>query len=486
MKGLVSWRIKLLYGTGAAADSIKNFAFGNLLLLYYNQVLGVSGTLSGIAVAIAVAFDAITDPAVGSWSDGFRHRLGRRHLFMAVSIVPLALTFFFLFWPPQGLGEWGTFAWLTIFAVLCRTALTFFHVPFMSLGAEMTPDYQERSQIAAVRTGLGMTASLLVVVLTWNVVFVETPDVPTPQLVRDAYFGFAIITAGVMTVMMTISTWGTLSLIPHLSRVREDHPGFSLPRVYTDILQAMKNRDFSALFWGSLLFAVFMGVHAALSMHTKTFFWELDTTSIQLIQYANILGGIGGLFLLGWFHRVFDKRLTLIMGVVAYSITITAPIVLKISGLMTSDPMVVRWLLIVMGIIGYAGIIHAGVTGMSMMGDIADEHELRHGVRQEGVYFGSHNFALKCTTALGNLLAGFGLDLVSFPANAVPGEVASAVLFDYGLFSALLVVMAVIGIVVFLPYRLDRQRHAAIRVALDNKAATDSTDAANTTVRYDR
>ena len=46
---------------------------------FYTQVLGLSGTYSGIAVFIAVAFDAVTDPAVGSWSDGFRHRFGRRN-----------------------------------------------------------------------------------------------------------------------------------------------------------------------------------------------------------------------------------------------------------------------------------------------------------------------------------------------------------------------------------------------------------------------
>ena len=136
---------------GQTADSIKTFAFGTLLLLYYNQVLGVSGTLTGIAVAIAVGFDAISDPAVGSWSDGFRHRLGRRHPFMFAAIVPLAGTFFLLFWPPQGLSEFGLFIWLTVFAVLTRTALTFFQVPFIALGAEITKDYQERTQIAALR-----------------------------------------------------------------------------------------------------------------------------------------------------------------------------------------------------------------------------------------------------------------------------------------------------------------------------------------------
>ncbi|MFP6814420.1 MAG: MFS transporter, partial [Pseudomonadales bacterium] len=141
----IGWRIKFFYGMGQAAESIKNFGFGTLLLLYYNQVLGLSGTYSGIAVFIAVAFDAVSDPAVGSWSDGFRHRLGRRHLFMYVSALPLGVTYYFLVWPPSELSEFGLFVWFTTFAVLSRTALTFFHVPCLSLGAEMSLDYQERT-----------------------------------------------------------------------------------------------------------------------------------------------------------------------------------------------------------------------------------------------------------------------------------------------------------------------------------------------------
>ena len=183
-----------------------------MLLIYYNQVLGVSGTLSGIAVAIALAVDAITDPAVGSYSDGFRHKLGRRHFFMFASIVPLSLCYFLLFWPPEGLSEFALFLWLVVFAVLTRTALTFFHVPYLALGAEMSVNYQERTQIAAIRQAVGMLGSLLVVWLTWNVVMVASPEEPTPQLTREPYFGFAVMSALVMGGFMLICTLGVMSV----------------------------------------------------------------------------------------------------------------------------------------------------------------------------------------------------------------------------------------------------------------------------------
>ena len=456
----------MLFGLGQTAESIKNFAFGTLLLLYYNQVLGVSGTLSGIAVAIALAVDAISDPAVGSLSDGFRHRLGRRHLFMFASIVPLALCYFLLFWPPAGLGEFGLFVWLTIFAVLTRTALTFFHVPYIALGAEMSLNYQERTQIAAIRQAVGMLGSLVVVWLTWNVVMVASPDVSTPQLTREPYFEFALMSALIMGGFMLISAFGTMSVRTILSDVQSDHPEFTLRRVYADIYTALQNKSFLALFWGTLIFAIFHGVHTALSMHTKTFFWELDTVSIEYIQYASVAGGVLGLLAIGVFHRVFDKRMTLIIGVILFTCTQTIPITLHLAGLMPTDPMILRWLLVSLQAIGYVGIIHASVSSVSMMGDLTDEHELVHGRRQEGVYFGSFNFALKCTTAAGNLIAGFGLDLVSFPENATPGQVPMEILSDYGLFSISLVVLAFVGIWVFWPYNMLRARHNEVLAKL--------------------
>jgi GPH family glycoside/pentoside/hexuronide:cation symporter len=467
----IGWRIKSFYGLGQAAESIKNFGFGTLLLLYYNQVLGLSGTYSGIAVFIAIGFDAITDPAIGSWSDGFRHRLGRRHLFMYLGAIPLGITYYFLFWPPEGLSEFELFLWFTTFAVLSRTALTLFHVPYLSLGAEMSLDYQERTQIVALRTAFGMFASLIVIVLAWNFFFVETPDNSSPQLERAPYFRYAMLSAVTMTVMMLISTWGTTSLIPMLSQAAKDHPAFSLKQVYRDLYTALKNRAFFALFWGSLVFVIYAGVHSALSMHVYTFFWELETNGIEYAQYGAIVGGLIGLSAIGWFHRVFDKRMTLILGVVLASLASTAPVALKMMDLMPEDPAVLVPIIVSLAVVSTFGIIHAAVSSASMMGDIADEHELTHGRRQEGVYFGSHNFALKCTGAVGNLIAGFALDIVNFPVNSKPGEVPETVLFDFGMIYVVIIVMVVAALWVFWPYDMSRERHAEIRSELDSRTS---------------
>ena len=466
IESTVNWRFKFLYSVGQGAESIKGFGFGTLLLVYYNQVLGLSGTYSGIAVFIAVVFDAVSDPAVGSWSDGFRHQLGRRHLFMLAGSLPLGITYFLLFWPPEQLSEFGLFMWFTCFAVLSRTALTFFLVPYLSLGAEMTMNYQERTQIVALRWAFGMLSSLVVVALAWNYFFVATPDNTTPQLTRAPYFSFALLSSLVIVVTMIVSTLGTLSIVPHLTNVHPDHPSFSLRRVYWDLFEALKDRSFFALFWSTIIFYVYAGVYTALSMHLLTFYWKLQTSGIEYTQYGAIMGGLAGLSVVTILHKLLDKRTTLIVGMTASTAANTIPVLLQLVGLMPTDMDVLLPLLVFAGFVSAAGIMLVLVGASSMTGDIADQHELTHGRRQEGVYFGSLSFANKCTGALGNLAAGFALDVVKFPVNTTPGDVPEEVLFHFGLIYVAILLFVVSSLKVFWPYDLSQERHEEIKLAL--------------------
>ena len=68
----------LWHGAGQAGHSVQGFLLG-FLFIYYNQVLELSGTLTGIGLACATIVDGISDPVAGSWSDGHRSRWGRRH-----------------------------------------------------------------------------------------------------------------------------------------------------------------------------------------------------------------------------------------------------------------------------------------------------------------------------------------------------------------------------------------------------------------------
>ena len=98
---LVPFSSKLAFGVGKGqfAEGLKNTGFGFFILFYYNQVLELPGTLAGLALFIALAFDAVTDPLATQRFVVRQHqvvpfsRLGRRHPFMYASALPLALAF---------------------------------------------------------------------------------------------------------------------------------------------------------------------------------------------------------------------------------------------------------------------------------------------------------------------------------------------------------------------------------------------------------
>ena len=99
----LTFNTKFAYGIGQVAEGLKNSALATFVLFYYNQVLGLPGTLAGLAVAIALVFDAVSDPLAGSISDNWRGKFGRRHPFMYASAIPLGICFYLLFAPPDGL-----------------------------------------------------------------------------------------------------------------------------------------------------------------------------------------------------------------------------------------------------------------------------------------------------------------------------------------------------------------------------------------------
>ena len=103
-------RIKILYGLGFSSMGIKDALFQLFLFFYFSQILGLSGTYTGLATIIALFFDAITDPWVGTLSDRWESKkYGRRHPFMYLAALPLGLSLFLLFTPPAGLVEFELF-----------------------------------------------------------------------------------------------------------------------------------------------------------------------------------------------------------------------------------------------------------------------------------------------------------------------------------------------------------------------------------------
>ena len=105
---------------------------------------------------------------------------------------------------------------------------------------------------------------------------------------------------------------------------------------------------------------------------------------------------------------------------------------------------------------------------MSALADIADEHELKTGLRLEGIFYSARAFFAKAMNAFGHVVAGLALQYyVMLPPNSVPGDVAPDIIFRLGIVDGpFAMIGGIIAGVVYLGYRIDKSVHEQTREAL--------------------
>ena len=156
------------FGYGLVSSTVATYitSFGTMALPGVSDI-GFTALLMGIAVGIAVLFDAVSDPIMGNLSDNFRSKIfGKRHLFMLVGLIGMMATGLAVWYLPyQNMTAGGIFAWFTVFLILLRTFNTMYYTPVGAFSVEISTDYNERTTIQAVRSVLYIIGLLLCVVV---------------------------------------------------------------------------------------------------------------------------------------------------------------------------------------------------------------------------------------------------------------------------------------------------------------------------------
>ncbi len=463
------------FGFGQIAEGVKTCAFGTYLLFYYNQVLGLASDLAGLAIAIALIFDAVTDPIAGSISDRWKGRLGRRHPFLYASALPLAISFYFLFAPSVSIaehGQWALFAWMLAATVLTRAAMTLYHVPHMALGAELSEDYDERTSLVALRHLFGALGFVLVYVLGFGVFFAPSEAHPNGQTDPAAYPPYALLLSLIMLASILITARGTQNRVPYMPKARDTESRVRASEVVLEAAQAMRNRSFRWMMIGFIIIFVAWGVGGAAGLYMYTFFWELDRFQILLVLIFGPLGSMLGYAVSSRFFGWLDKRNAMICGGAGWMVVHALPVLLYMTGL---APAPGSWAtaLFLTSIMILAGMTIAQlIVGIgTSMADIADENALLTGRRQEGVLFGASAFANKCAVALGSYIAGLILTFIEWPGGAqirTAADIPADTLYWLAVISGPVVsLLAMPGLLCLFGYALNRARVKAIQAELN-------------------
>lgn len=451
---------KLYYGVGAVAYGIKDNGFSYLLLIYYSQVLGLPQNLVGTGIFIALLVDAVTDPIVGSASDNLHSRWGRRHPFMYASALPVSISFFFLWCPPDGLSTSGLLAYFVALAVLVRVSITFYEIPSSALVAELTDDYHQRTTFLSLRHFFGWWGGLSIAVFTYAVLLVPSEDYPVGVLNPRGYEAYGAITSVLILGAILLSSLGTHKYIPQLKKPQSTTylPVRVLAR---QTLETVREGSFRALFISAMFSALAMGLSTSMMVYINTFYWELDNQEIASITSALFASAILAMLFAPRISRVLGKKVAAITIGMLSVILAPMPYVLRILDLFPENgSSELLYCLIGYQLVEVTLMISTAILLDSMIADVVEQSQLRTGRRSEGVFFAARSFIRKSVSGVGVLLATTLLTLISFPKNAQPGSVQPDVVANLGLLYAPSVfVLYMVAIVAIFAYRISREDH---------------------------
>lgn len=483
--GKVEFSTKVAYGFGQLGEALFLGLTLAFVPIFYNQAIGLSADLVGIALFIGIFSDAISDPLIGSISDRWRsQRFGRRHPFLFVSAPPLAFCLFMLFQPPAELvavpegatlpEQWPLFFWMAGWLLLGRFFLTLYIVPHLALGAELSSDYDERASVYSYNAMFGFFFGPMVAFVAWTWFFagesLRASDgaLVAGQLNPANYENIAILAAAGTVLGIWICAAFTLRQVKHLPQPPSDLPPFRFTTVFVEVYGAFKNRSYLMLMIGFFCLSMTLGHAESTNTIMFTFFWEFEPSEIRWFSFYQTAGFVLGAFMAPYLVRRIQKRPLVVISVLGYGLVHPAPYILRMMGLWPENghesllPFLLAWTVIATWCLA-----SLNVCVMSMLADLVDEHELTSGRRQEGIFYSARVFFAKASNSVASFLAGITLAYYAeLPANSIPGELDDDILFRMGFLVVLFSIGALVAGWFYSRYQLDKTRVAEIQAKL--------------------
>ena len=452
----VSWPTVIAYGAPAAGAGYMYLLLSLYIMKYATDILLIAPAVMGAIYSLSRVWDAVSDPLIGYMSDRTTSRLGRRRTWILISTLPIAAGFYMVFAPPAGLSDEGLAWWMGVAVIGFYSAMTLFYVPHLSLGAELSQDYHERSRMFGVRHAAYIIGSILSLVSLHLLISEEFTEGGN---VREVARELAVWAIAVMTVLVV---YAVINL-----RERPEFQG----RVQASPIKAFRD------VWGNpharlLLIVTFIeyvgsSAIAALTLYVTHYVVGAPTLA-PLIIFAYMLPSSASVPLWVPLSRRFGKIRVWIGGMILTGVSFGAMFLLVF---FEDQQTRVVWIFVMAFFAGLANGC-GGTLGPSVQGDVIDFDEHQTGERKEGAYFAAWNFVQKSALGLMLLLTGFVLEYSGFvPNQEQTQEVKLAMVTLYGLFP---LVCYAIGAWMFTKFSLDEETHAKIRADLDARASGET------------
>lgn len=406
---------------------------------FYAGSLGLSLSVVGGIFLLARFWDVFTDPVLGLLSDRYATRFGRRRhwIVLAVPIMMLAVVMVFL---PRGdvSGSYLLF-WLFVLYV-GWTLLTISH---MSWGAELTPDYHERSRVHGAREVALILGMITVLTLPVLIEWTEPEDLAAARVGSMGWFVLLMLPVGVLLAVTRVPERPTprpapLGMRQAVSALVESRP-----------LRMVLVADLLGGFAGGLVASMFLFLaEDALGLGR--------VSSLLLLCY--FLSGVCFIPLMLFFARRFGKHVTAAGSSLFNALSL--PLILLVPAGNVPFALLV-W--VFLGVNMAAG----PFLFRSVMADVADHDAVITGQQRTGLFYAM----LTSTSKIGAALAiGIGypmLDMIQFSPGGENSQATLDALRAVYVWPAFVISVAVAVIFWFFP--LDEQAQRENRRILEQR-----------------
>jgi glycoside/pentoside/hexuronide:cation symporter, GPH family len=451
---------KIGFGLGSILDMWGHWLYPSLANTVFNIFLGVSPGLISTVQMVKIFIDAGSDAVFGWISDNTRTRYGRRRPFILVGGVLAGIGLPLMFAVGRDWTETQYFIFMLVSMVIYVPIMSCFNMPWVSLGAEMTPDYHERTTVMAMRNAIQKgpeLAMFFAAQFTTLAVFNQANG--KPDLLRGAQTYCAILGAIMVAASIAIFLLVRERYYEKLVARTQTHIPFA-----DTLWRTLRCKPFRHILGTMLAYATGTAMVGTLGFYA-TVYYVCGGDIVEGAKWNTAMGlsgmafGFAGIPFFSWIARQHGKR----MGLAA---VLFLAICAFIGDWWLYDPARPYLQLFACGFVAFTGAGFWTLYG-STLGDVVDYDELQTGQRREGSFSACQSWISKVGIALGVGASGWILQFTGFDAKLEAAQSPHAIFMIRILLSTIPVVGLVLALLSLLRFELTEARMAEIRGKLE-------------------
>ena len=469
LKNRVPLGEKIAFGIGMFANQMFPAILG-IFMVVLVQDLGFPGWMWSLIYFFPRIFDSITDPVMGFISDNTKSKWGRRRQYVLIGGIIMGVAYIFM-WQlfkenTLQFNFWYFFIWSIVFYL----GLTFFSVPYVAMGYEMSDDFHERTNIMAIAQWIGQWAW---VIAPWFWVIMYDPEwFPSADVAARELAIWVAIPCAICAIVPAIFIKSKSTLNADYEPLNIANIGASLGKIYDSFIEAFKIKEFR-----KLCGATFFIYNAFMAVSSLTFFvivyklfnGDAEATGIWVSLFG-CLGALGTTFIViptvAWLSKKMGKKKAFML---SQSISILGYIMLYFL-FIPGKP----WMYIIALPFFSFGIGSLFTIMMSMTADVIDVDELHSGKRREGVFGAIYWWMVKVGFAIAGALSGVIIAGVGFNPELTTVEQQTAVDGLHAFFCFFPTLGTLAAMWIMRNYSIDETRANEIRVLLKSRKGEPS------------